>query len=91
MTSHLLHNPKFVRGAFFLTLATCLALTACDTGDEYTEDGQLVEKTDVRVNGKVVETRNFVVATDAEPGVRGGNPLAAEVTKLTDRCDKEAT
>ena len=51
MTVHLSHNPKFVRRAFFLTLATCLAVTACDTGDEYTEDGQLVEKTDVRVTG----------------------------------------
>jgi hypothetical protein len=35
----------------FLTGIVALSIVACDTGDEYTEDGQLVEKTDVRVTG----------------------------------------
>lgn len=34
-----------------VAIATLLALAACDGGDDYTEDGQLVEKTDVRVVG----------------------------------------
>src|SRR5690242_12831565 len=51
MTVHLSHHPEFARRTLFLALVTCLAVTACDTGDEYTEDGQLVEKTDVRVTG----------------------------------------
>src|SRR2546423_513227 len=40
------NNATFARRTLFLALATCLTLTACDTGDEYTEAGQLVEKTD---------------------------------------------
>jgi hypothetical protein len=35
----------------FLTASVALCIVACDTGDEYTEDGQLVEKTDVRITG----------------------------------------
>jgi hypothetical protein len=33
------------------TIFALILLIACDTGDEYTEDGRLVEKTDVRVTG----------------------------------------
>lgn len=51
MTRYKTNNVTLVRRTTFLTLATCLALSACDTGDEYTEDGDLVEKTDVRVTG----------------------------------------
>jgi hypothetical protein len=34
-----------------MTLAAAFAIAACGGGDEYTDDGQLVEKTDVRITG----------------------------------------
>ena len=39
------------RRVFWPTIVTLLVLAACDSGDEYNEDGQLVEKTNVRVTG----------------------------------------
>src|SRR2546423_6042378 len=41
---------RTTRGTLTMAIATLLAIAAC-TGDEYTEDGQLVEKTNVRVVG----------------------------------------
>jgi hypothetical protein len=43
-------NPT-TRAALITAIASLPLITACDAGDEYTEDGQLVEKTDVRVTG----------------------------------------
>ena len=61
MTNDVSNHATFVRLSLVLTLATCLLLSACDTGDEYNDDGELIEKTNVRVTG--VELGRIVDST----------------------------
>ena len=46
-----MNNAKIGYRKLVATIAMLLVIGACDSGDQYTEDGQLVEKKDVRVAG----------------------------------------